>query len=140
MWAVRAGAPVASVKGKRLLVWPDFPRWREGEIKKESRVRERPEDERDALRRKMIADAVLAELAVAEKEGVLIALQVHEEVFGEVCDRLRAALTNAPSNYLVDLERAGVDAAVAQRVLEKIADDLTGCLRAVVDDFDDSES
>lgn len=139
-WAVRPGAPAELKNGKRVLFWPDFPRWREAEIKREARGVGRPEDEAAAQKRKLIADAVLAELAVAEKEGALIALQVHEDVVEELGARLLSVIQNFPSNYLVDLERAGIEPAKGQAVLEKIAADLTGCLRASVDDFDDPES
>lgn len=140
LWAVRPGAPTSSIKGKRLLIWPDFPRWRETELKREARGVGRPEDQKAAQKRKMIADAVLAELMVAEKEGALIALSVHEDVVGEIGARFLSVIQNFPSNYLIDLEKAGVDPAKGQAVLEKIAGDLTGCLRASVDDFDDDDS
>lgn len=140
MWAVRPGAPVELVKGKRVLIWPDFPRWREAEIKREARGTDRPKDQEAAQKRKMIADAVLAELAVAEKEGALIATEVHEQVVGEIGARFLGVIQNLSSSYLVDLEEAGVEPTKAQAVLDKIAADLTGCLRASVDDFDSDDS
>lgn len=102
-----------------------------------------PTDEKDARRRKLMAEAILAEIAVREKEGELIPADVHEDVCGQLADRMRAVCINAPSNYSLDLERAGVPAAQAQELLEKIADDLTRALRGVVDqvvDEDESEA
>jgi hypothetical protein len=139
-WATRPGAPVELLKGRRKLVWPDFPRWRDAELVRQAKAEvkgvARPTDEADAEKRKKIADAVLAELAVAEKEGALISMDVHREVVGEFCDRLRAVLVNAPANHIVDLERAGVDAVTAQRVLEKVSADLTVALRDAADGDD----
>ncbi|MFN2327013.1 MAG: hypothetical protein ABR551_14205, partial [Gemmatimonadales bacterium] len=90
--------------------------------------------------REQIARAVLAEIAVAEKEGAVIATEAHTEVVSELAERLRAAIVNIPSNYGVDLERAGVDPAKAQGILERLATNLTQRLREVVDDDDDPES
>lgn len=138
-WAVRPGAPVEMAGSRRVLLWPAFPRWRESELRKEGRTDGRPESEKEAIRRKLVADAVMAELNVAQKEGELIAVQVHEAVVGDLCDRLRAVIVNMAGNYLVDLERLGVTPQAGQAVLEKIAADLTGCLRRVADDIETSE-
>ena len=32
-WSSRPGAPIETVAGKRLLVWPDFPRWRDEQLR-----------------------------------------------------------------------------------------------------------
>lgn len=140
-WAVKPRAPVGMAAGRRVLLWPDFPRWREAELTKEARgTKERPADQKAAIQRKLIADTVLAELLVAEKEGTLVAASVVEATVGGMADRVRAVLVNVPSNYSLHLERAGVDPLVGQTVLTKIADDLTEALRGVVDDIDDPES
>lgn len=140
MWAARPGVPVERVGKKVAYLWPDFPRWRDAEIarkiREESKANDRPSSLIDAELRKTVADAVLAELKVAEKEGVLIAVQIHDEVVGDLVGRLTAGLRNISSNYLVDLERAGVEPAKGQKILDKIADDLTGTLRTVADDLE----
>lgn len=138
MWMKRPGAPVEVAGKKSYCLWPDFPRWREKELDKqaraESRQEDRPTELNDAIRRRAIAEAVIAELAAAEKERTLLHVGVHEEVVGTFCDRMRGALVNMPSNYAVDLERAGVPADQAQAILERISEDLTGTLRAAVED------
>jgi phage terminase Nu1 subunit (DNA packaging protein) len=95
--------------------------------------RRRPADLEDAKRRKLIAEAQLAEIAVREKEGELIPADVHADVVGQMAERLRAVCINAPSTYALELERAGMDAASAQAVLEQVADDLTRALRGAAD-------
>lgn len=80
-------------------------------------------------RRKASADARLAEIKVLKEEGRLLPNEVHERVVGEVAERLRAVLINAPSNYAMTLEAAGVDPQVAQDVLEGLTQDLTQALR-----------
>lgn len=92
-----------------------------------------PTDEADARKRKLVADAILAEIAVREKEGELVPADIVEEVVGQLADRMRAVCINAPSSYALDLERAGITPAAAQEILEKLADDLTRALRGVVD-------
>lgn len=136
MWAVKPGAPTVLIEGKRMVLWPDFPRWRESELEKAARGEGRPKDVKNAMRRKMVADSMLSEIALAEKERTVVLVEVHEQVVGEICDRLRAVLSNLPSNYLVNLERVGIDPIVAQATLELIAEDLTRCLRS--SDEDDS--
>lgn len=140
MWMKRPGAPVETTGGKTYCVWPDFPRWREKELEKqvrsESRHEDRPTELNEAVLRRAIADAVIAELAAAEKERTQLHVGIHEEVVGTLCDRLRGALVNMPSNYAVDLERAGVAADQAQAILERISEDLTATLRASVEDDD----
>ena len=142
VWMKRPGAPVVSTGGKTYCVWPDFPNWREKELEKqvrsESRQDDRPKELSDAIRRRAIAEAVIAELAAAEKERTLLHVGVHEEVVGTFCDRMRGALVNMPSNYAVDLERAGVAADAAQSILERISEDLTATLRATVEDDADA--
>lgn len=137
LWMKRPGAPVEGVGRDRRCLWPDFPLWREHEIKaqirSEAKQADRPANLVEAEQRKAVADAVLAELKVGKEEEALIAVVVHEQVVGEMADRLRAVLVNAPSNYLADLERLGVKPKDGQAVLEKIAEDLTLALRASVD-------
>lgn len=140
IWMKRPGAPVEIVGGKTYCVWPDFPNWREKELEKqvrsESRQEDRPTELNEAVLRRAIADAVIAELAAAEKERTQLHVGVHEEVVGTLCDRLRGALVNMPSNYAVELERAGVPADQAQAILERISEDLTATLRASVEEDD----
>jgi phage terminase Nu1 subunit (DNA packaging protein) len=95
--------------------------------------RRRPADLEEARRRKLVAEAVLAEIAVREKEGELVPADVHQDVVGQMAERLRAVCINAPSNYALMLERVGVDPATAQQVLEQIAEDLTRALRGAAD-------
>lgn len=94
-----------------------------------------------ARQRKTLAEAQEAELRVAKILGSVIDADVHEEVVGQVCDRLMPVLQNIPSNYGIRLEQLGVEAAAAESVLESIATDLTSALRSTADEMDrESES
>jgi phage terminase Nu1 subunit (DNA packaging protein) len=96
--------------------------------------RRRPADLEEARRRKLVAEAVLCEMDVRVRDAELIPRDVHERVVEEIGERLRAVCLNTPSNYGLMLERAGVDAAAAQGVLEQLAADLTRALRGVADE------
>lgn len=84
--------------------------------------------------RKTAAEALMAEIELAQKRGAVIPAEVHGKVVGELCDRLRAVCINVPSNYAIDLEREGVDPAAAEAVLRNVSDALTRALRGTADE------
>lgn len=89
-----------------------------------------------ARQRKTVAEAQTEELRVAKLMGTLIDATIHEKVIGDICDRLLAILQNAPSNYGLRLERAGVPIDKGEAVLEAIATEMTAELRNVADILD----
>jgi terminase small subunit / prophage DNA-packing protein len=97
----------------------------------------RPADFEEARTRKMAAEAQLAEIEVAEKQGQVVPIAVLESEVAAIGSRLRAVLINTPSNYTVHLERAGISAAAAQDVLERLSEELTRALRKPIDDLPD---
>ncbi len=135
MLCKQPGAPTKAKDGKRFLLWPQFPEWYHAKLRAEGRERakEKPKDLAEAMKRQQFAETQLLEMEVAEKEGKLITAEDHEAVTGEMADRLRATLVNLPSNHLLDLERAGVAPEVAQGILERIAEELTRCLRTAAE-------
>jgi phage terminase Nu1 subunit (DNA packaging protein) len=87
--------------------------------------------------RKTDAEAHKAELEAKQLSGDLIPMTDHEEIVGEVCDRLRATIVNIPGNFGTHLEEAGVSAADAEAVLERVAEELITALRGTADELDD---
>jgi hypothetical protein len=88
-WANRAGAPVRK-EGRRVFVaWPDFARWREQQM-----IATAMPADGDAVRtRKLQAEARLAELTLAEREGQLAPVAdmdaAVEQLAGAVRDEVR---------------------------------------------------
>lgn len=140
-WAARPGAPIELRDGKRYCLWPTFPRWREFERDRALREKKQdpPADTKEARQRLLVAEVTMAEIDAARAEGKLIPVEDLEAVVAELGERLRAALINLPSNYQLDLERAGVAPEAAQEVLERIAEDLTRSLRETVAEMDEGD-
>lgn len=105
------------------------------------REQEKPkgEDQLQALRqRKLLAEVRAAEIEVAEAEGRLIPLDVHEQRVGAICDRLRALLMTIPSKYLsrIQVTRTELE---AQAVGEQIRDETLRALQGTADEIEDEE-
>lgn len=93
-----------------------------------------PSDLDLAKQRKTLADARMAELAVAEAEATLLPAELLEERFGAVCDRLRAKCTQLPSRFSSKIQQAqtaGESIAVGEdmrdyvlRAFQEVADEL----------------
>jgi phage terminase Nu1 subunit (DNA packaging protein) len=96
----------------------------------------KPASVEEARARKIEAEAQIAELDLAERRGRVIATETHEEIVGQVCDRLRAVLLNVPGEFSPKLERCGVEAQKAEEILEEISTELTLRLQNTADDFD----
>lgn len=126
-----------SEEGKKRYPWPESSRAyvdfkiREGLRRAETTAVDEWE------RRHETAAARMAEIKVEAAEGRLILLETHALVDAELADRLAAVILNIPSNFCLDLERAGLSPAEAQAVLEKLAADLMRGLRGVADDIAD---
>lgn len=87
----------------------------------------------EAERRRAVAEALQAEIKAAKAEGSVIPLDVHEEVVGELGDRVMAVVQNVPDTYSLDLERAGIPPREARAVLERIQQDLVVALRGAAE-------
>lgn len=133
------GLPIDESTGTKLYPKRQCQRWYI-EFKQEEALgraeREQTTDLEEAQRRKVLAEARLAEIKVLREEGRLVPLETVEAIHAETGDRLRAVLVNAPSNYAIHLERAGVEPAVAQEILEQLAEELIRALRGVADDLE----
>lgn len=132
---VALGLPREVNGGRAEYPWPAALRWYVTYREEAAAKRAAPDNADDAKVRKLIAEARLAEITVAEKESTLVPAATLDAVVGELAERLRAVLINIPSQYGLDLERAGVPPAAAQEVLEDIAESLTRALRATPDEI-----
>jgi hypothetical protein len=89
--ARQEGAPVKLVKGKTMLMWPDFPRWRD--------AKKRPADIEEARRRRESAEAELAELKLERERGRLVDKSVVDAQLEVLYGRIRARFMAIPAKY-----------------------------------------
>ena len=115
-WAVRPGAPVDLVKGKRTYRWPDFPRWRELELARQVRADATPEDSEEAKRRLVTAQARKAEMEVAVLEGQLVPVEDVTREVGATLDGLRSNLLAFTSKHAHELVGAKTIAEVTAKL------------------------
>lgn len=139
---VSEGMPCTGTGAKRVFSWPQIRHWRDkrliaqGEARVEAKHAKRPAISLDEARlRKETAEAQLKEIALAEAEGRLIPLEMHERRYGAACDRLRAVLMAIPSRYLGRIQQAREDAD-AHALGEAIRDET---LRALLETADDGD-
>lgn len=111
-------------------------KWHAERAVREATEHRPPPDIEAAKERKLIADAQLAELQVAQAEGRVIPLDVHEQRVSALLDRLRAPLANMPGTYVLHLERLGIETARGQEVLETVRDAVMLELMGVADDVE----
>lgn len=124
------GVPSAIRGGRRVVPWPEFAHWYHAKVRSEGRGwGSKPDDLKEIDKRQRVAELALVEIEAATATGRVITVEHHVAVVTEMAERLRATLINLPSDYQLDLERAGVAPDVAQAVLGRIADEVTGSLR-----------
>jgi hypothetical protein len=87
--------------------------------------------------RKELAQAMKAELEIAELRGELLPIAMHEERVAQLCERL-AARCKTIGRYRGEVQRAMTDLEAAQ-LLEKIQDELLRALMDVADEIEDPE-
>lgn len=85
--------------------------------------------------RRAAAELRKIELEVAQTEGTLIALEVHELRIEKLSERLAAAVKGL-GRFAGDVQRATTDIEAAE-LLERMSDDLLRALMGVADDLDD---
>ena len=127
-WASRPGAPIEMVAGKRLLVWPDFPRWRDEQLREGAKRELRPSSLEGHRQRREGADADLRELELAERRGQLMRVELHVKTLADAYGRVRAKLVNLPQLVAMRItgktvsERAEQARGLVAEVLEELAD------------------
>lgn len=128
--------PSVVVKRSRTFEPGDVLAWFEARAERRGQVageKTQPASFEAAKLRKLEAEAREAEMRVAKMIDSVIPVEAHEAVIIEICDQLRAVLLNVPGTYSVELERLGVSAVDAERILEAIMVELTHALRRVAD-------
>ncbi len=142
---VAEGIPCSGTGASRRFPWPEIRAWRDKLLVKQGKAKaeqEKPPARRDdigkALDRKALAEAQLLEIKLAEAEGRLIPMEMHERRYAAACDRLRAVLMTIPSKYLGRIQQARSDAE-AHAVGESIRDETLRALLETADDVDDAD-
>jgi hypothetical protein len=142
---MRAGMPCKGSGEKRRFPWPEIGAWRDkllvaqGEAKANSKVQRRPTLSLDNARvRRENADARLKEMAIAQAEGRVISLEVHEARFRTRCDEL-AARCRTLNQYAGEVQLAVTEAAAVE-LLDRIGDKLLRALAETAPDIDDDGS
>lgn len=97
MWAKRPGAPTRQGKKGLEYGWPAFPRWRDGEIERRAKEEARPKTLDEARQRREAAEAQIAELTLAERQGKLCTLDAVIEAQAAIAMRIRSQLLALPS-------------------------------------------
>lgn len=93
VWSTKQGAPVKLERGKVLYEWPKFPRWREAQLLAERHAK--PVDIAEAQKRKLAAEAEMAEMERDKMRGELVPVEAFDRVVTEIGTTLRAQLTAA---------------------------------------------
>jgi hypothetical protein len=89
-WVNRAPPDVWRKAGsKRVLLWPAFPVWYRAELQKNSA----PADLDEARRRKLAAEAELAELQLERERGALLTVADFRRELGDALDLVRSRVT-----------------------------------------------
>ena len=87
--------------------------------------------------RKELAQAIRAELEVAEARGELLPIAMHEDRVAQLCERL-AARCKTLGRYRGEVQRAMTDLEAAQ-LLERIIDELLRSLMSVADEIEEPD-
>ena len=120
--------------------WPEALEWwvrfKQEEKERRTGTEDSKVSELDRARTsKEWALAQLREIELAEKEGRLIPLEVHEQRLLSICERL-AARVKGLGRYMGDVQRATTDMEAAE-LLDRISDDLLRSLMDVADELED---
>jgi hypothetical protein len=96
-WASRPGAPARKDGTRVWLIWPDFARWREGELVKQAKAELAPTVSlAEARTRKALAEAELAELEVAKSRGEFVAVADYAKALARVINLVTARIRAMP--------------------------------------------
>ncbi len=137
LWTKRPGAPVR-IEGTRIWVqWPAFARFREAELVRQAVSESTPADLAAERTRKTRAEATMAELELAQRQGELVAIADYGTALGRVLDTLMAQLRALP----VRLAHLGppVEEAVENEV-ERIITELSQFDENVLDEPEPDEA
>lgn len=137
------GMPCTGTGAKRRFPWPEIRAWRDkllvaqGKAKAEQQEPKQKGDIAKAFDRKVIAEAQLLEIKVAEAEGRSIPIEVHEERVRGVCEPL-AARCRSLARYAGDVQLAKTEIE-AVALLDRIGDSLLRALKDTAESIDDGD-
>ena len=94
-WAA-AGMPTRTVDGERRVVRSDANAWLRAKAEADATAKAEPADADEAKARKLAAEARLAELELAQREGVMVTVEDAARVMEEKLAPLRSALVTLP--------------------------------------------
>jgi phage terminase Nu1 subunit (DNA packaging protein) len=99
----RPGAPQKRQGTKWVYAWPGFVRWYGDERERAGRDKARPATEDEARKRKLAAEAELAELDLATQRKELMTVEQFDKLVSETFARVAAQLKTAPTKYAPDV-------------------------------------
>lgn len=129
--------PIPEIRDGRAVRFPLGPSvaWYVERERRRARGNTLPSELDMARGRKAIADARRTELDLAQLEARLIPMELHEELYAMVSDRLVAAATGGLAAFVHAVQRADT-AAAAQRVLEEIGDQIVVAAASVGEELE----
>lgn len=98
-WARKPGCPRKRVGATWRYPWPAWNEWRFEEGRRQVRESAKPVDAHEAKQRKMLAEAQLAELDLAERQGQLVTLEDYRKSIGLLLDPVRATMLAVPAKW-----------------------------------------
>lgn len=107
--------------------WPEIHRWLLEQVERRGKESARPATEDEARKRKLAAEAELAELELAKQRGQLMTVEQYEEVVGAAFARVAAQLKSAPTKFaphVVHLKTLPEAVTKLQIVADEILEDL----------------
>ena len=126
----RAGCPVASEKGRSVLMDPAAVlRWREIEIAAAAKGDIGRMDMDEARRRKLAAEAALAEIELARAKGEVVSVDLVAEEVGAALSALRSRLLAIPPAVSPSIELVEGTAAVREvldAAIHEALDEISG--------------
>lgn len=109
-WGNRPGAPVAQEGGRRVYLWPAFPRWRDAQLAARAARLAPSEALREARTRREVALASLTEQRLAVQRVALVTAEDADSRVEAILVRVRGHLAGWPATVapkLVGVETAG---------------------------------
>jgi hypothetical protein len=113
--------------------WPDFPRWRESELV----IAGRSQEEAESRRRKLAAEAEMAEMELAQMRGDVVTVADSVRETNMTLDRLRAKLVNLPGKWAPTMVGCRTIADATAKLDDAIGE-LMAELSGVTDDFEEA--
>lgn len=132
-WASRPGAPAKQNRaGRWSLTWPDFARWREKELERNTREDARPKDvsQSEAERRYEAARAEKLELEVQRLRGDVVTVDEAAAEVQAAYEQVRSQLVTLPQRWAPALLACKTLAQMTTRLDEAVREAMTALVEA----------